>query len=349
MGGHGGLNILPQKSWHVYRRDNVSKVEKDEALARQKEEEEREKHQNAEREYRKCLLLQRSRSHALIGTSVENNQDQLALPPAPPTTEVGLTQSQHINFWREDEAMLKAQHPDVVAEKKDEARRRGKEDLYTTDAKFDERFKMGYGLTGSKPWYAAKRLDEDNLLRGPQADTRPGQLPTRTGQLPTADTRPGQLPTAVTRRNLLLMPPSSTGGNPGLTIIPTSTDLKAAKRLHGEDDSEESRSSSSSQCRSSSSSSGTSSDSDCSSDSQSKSLSRKRRREGKKERHRDKKRANKKDSSNKIKKRHKKRKRNERTEKGGVVKKTIAELRAERLRREDMERGRERLLLIGMK
>ena len=32
MGGHGGLNILPQKTWNVYRRDNREKVEKDEEL-----------------------------------------------------------------------------------------------------------------------------------------------------------------------------------------------------------------------------------------------------------------------------------------------------------------------------
>mmetsp|Transcript_65118 Transcript_65118/g.108182 ORF Transcript_65118/g.108182 Transcript_65118/m.108182 type:complete len:281 (+) Transcript_65118:212-1054(+) len=34
MGGHGGLNILPQKSWNVYNRDNRQKVERDEAEAR---------------------------------------------------------------------------------------------------------------------------------------------------------------------------------------------------------------------------------------------------------------------------------------------------------------------------
>jgi len=30
MGGHGGLNILQQKSWHVWKADNIEKVEKDE-------------------------------------------------------------------------------------------------------------------------------------------------------------------------------------------------------------------------------------------------------------------------------------------------------------------------------
>ena len=33
MGGHGGLNILPQKSWNVYNRDNRLRVERDEARA----------------------------------------------------------------------------------------------------------------------------------------------------------------------------------------------------------------------------------------------------------------------------------------------------------------------------
>ena len=29
MGGHGGLNILPQKKWNVYNRDNREKVDRD--------------------------------------------------------------------------------------------------------------------------------------------------------------------------------------------------------------------------------------------------------------------------------------------------------------------------------
>lgn len=34
MGGHGGLNILPQKKWNVYNWDNRIKVEKNEKLVK---------------------------------------------------------------------------------------------------------------------------------------------------------------------------------------------------------------------------------------------------------------------------------------------------------------------------
>ena len=43
MGGHGGLNILPQKYWNVYNWDNRVKVERDEKLVRQRIEKEEEK------------------------------------------------------------------------------------------------------------------------------------------------------------------------------------------------------------------------------------------------------------------------------------------------------------------
>lgn len=32
MGGHGGLNILPQKKWNVYRQDNQAIVDQDKAI-----------------------------------------------------------------------------------------------------------------------------------------------------------------------------------------------------------------------------------------------------------------------------------------------------------------------------
>lgn len=43
MGGHGGLNILPQKRWNVYRQDNREKVAEDEKLLGQARNEEEKK------------------------------------------------------------------------------------------------------------------------------------------------------------------------------------------------------------------------------------------------------------------------------------------------------------------
>ncbi len=107
MGGHGGLNILPQKSWHVYNRDNRSKVEADEAKAKEEESKVRERHENEEREYRRQLLLQRVQSgqHAAPHAEAckeELQHDQKRDAPV------------HINFWSEDEANIKAQHPEVL-------------------------------------------------------------------------------------------------------------------------------------------------------------------------------------------------------------------------------------------
>ena len=36
MGGHGGLNILPQKKWNVYNYDNRAIVDKDKKEAKEK-------------------------------------------------------------------------------------------------------------------------------------------------------------------------------------------------------------------------------------------------------------------------------------------------------------------------
>lgn len=36
MGGHGGLNILPQKKWNVYNHDNRAIVDRDKKEAERK-------------------------------------------------------------------------------------------------------------------------------------------------------------------------------------------------------------------------------------------------------------------------------------------------------------------------
>jgi hypothetical protein len=145
------------------------------------------------------------------------------------------------------------------------------------------------------------------------------------------------------RGNPALMSTSGIGGIQGLGIITSSQDQNAAKGYHGNGDSDRSNSSSHSN---NSGGSCTDSERDGSSGSQ----SRKRKRESKKEeRHRAKRKDKRKDSSKKGKQRHKERRHSGQVKKVGVVKRSIVELRMERLQREDTERGRERLLLIGMK
>ncbi|GIL51009.1 hypothetical protein Vafri_6971 [Volvox africanus] len=152
MGGHGGLNILPQKRWNVYNRENRLKVSQDEAKAEKQEEEARRRHGQAEREHRRQLLLRRAsggdrlREEALGGG------------------ELASTAPEHINFWKEEEAKL--QHPENQKQQRDELKRRGNPDFYTSDAKFDERFALGYGLLAKKPWYAQAQKPEDRADSG---------------------------------------------------------------------------------------------------------------------------------------------------------------------------------------
>ncbi|GFR52131.1 hypothetical protein Agub_g14646, partial [Astrephomene gubernaculifera] len=152
MGGHGGLNILPQKRWNVYNRDNRLKVAQDEAKAKKQEDEARERYEQAEREHRHQLLVKRA------GTSEEGRSGD-GLPGEPSAAPL-----EHINFWKEEETKL--QHPENEKEQRDAAKRRGNPDFYTSDAKFDERFALAYGLVGDKPWYAQSLQPEQRQLRG---------------------------------------------------------------------------------------------------------------------------------------------------------------------------------------
>ncbi|KAL3149395.1 hypothetical protein ABBQ32_002192 [Trebouxia sp. C0010 RCD-2024] len=179
MGGHGGLNILPQKSWNVYGRENRLKVSRDEAKFEEENKLKRERHVQAEREARRAALLQRARQRQAEHQTSDIVQEpchadstpaQLpasgsahagaALVAEPLAVEVqakppGSTGKllKHINFWHEDE--LKMAHPEVQAEKKSEQKRRGNKETQTSDAKFDEQFKLGHQMA-AQPWYSRK-------------------------------------------------------------------------------------------------------------------------------------------------------------------------------------------------
>jgi len=161
MGGHGGLNILPQKRWNVWRQDNREKVLQDEKKHAEEQAAIRKKQEQAEREYRRNKLLARVRGAEELqresgGLVRVDEQD------AEPLTrdgddrgdgrfDLGLGK-EHINLFGLSDAR---NGPDeAVAEaKREEARRRGREDQRTSDARFDAQFRLGRQLGQDEPWW----------------------------------------------------------------------------------------------------------------------------------------------------------------------------------------------------
>eukprot|EP01024_Parvocaulis_polyphysoides_P032071 TRINITY_DN28819_c0_g1_i2.p1 TRINITY_DN28819_c0_g1~~TRINITY_DN28819_c0_g1_i2.p1 ORF type:complete len:235 (+),score=43.15 TRINITY_DN28819_c0_g1_i2:64-768(+) len=136
MGGHGGLNILPQKRWNVFNRDNRSKVEKD------------------EREYQEQLEKQKEQQ---IRLEAERKREQL-LARQGITKNAEQEQPKFINFWAQEEAgNQSSQQPEHKEQQRAEKRKRGNPDQYTSDAKFDEKFQFAYGVKDEQPWYTKKQ------------------------------------------------------------------------------------------------------------------------------------------------------------------------------------------------
>jgi hypothetical protein len=89
----------------VYGRDNRLKVVRDEAKAKEAEDEASKKHQAAEAEHRRSILIQRARgSSGQAGDGKAIVEDKAIVVQEE-------TVRHHINFWRDDET--KAENPEV--------------------------------------------------------------------------------------------------------------------------------------------------------------------------------------------------------------------------------------------
>ncbi|KAH9610705.1 hypothetical protein KSS87_001496 [Heliosperma pusillum] len=180
MGGHGGLNILPQKRWNVYNFDNREKVRKDEEQAAKDEQLKREQ----SRKHDSAIRIEQLRR-------VRGIDPVAAPPPPPPPPQVPVTaelssinngddsitepKSKHINLFEgirifdpvmvdekkrkrkeEEESDRRKKMRKELRERKEEVREVGPE---------DEVYRLGYGVAGKgvkAPWYTVKtRVIED--------------------------------------------------------------------------------------------------------------------------------------------------------------------------------------------
>lgn len=173
MGGHGGLNILPQKRWNVYNFDNREKVRQDEEAAAKEEQLKREQSRKRDTEFRIEQLRQaRGLASASASSSSSRQSTAVAAESAPSSSpkEEAEPKSRHINLF---EGIRIFDPVEIVDKKKievgDEKRKGFKRMKKEPEAPKvvlpeDEKYRLGYGLAGKGvklPWYMEKRPNGD--------------------------------------------------------------------------------------------------------------------------------------------------------------------------------------------
>ncbi|XP_077235444.1 leukocyte receptor cluster-like protein [Tasmannia lanceolata] len=151
MGGHGGLNILPQKRWNVYRNDNREKVRRDEEAAAKEEQLKREQSRKRDAEFR----LERLRTtRGVVPPPIIPN----------PNPSLEFSETKHINLFQglsNFPNFGESENP-----RKDEPnkkqRKEERESIKAVVLPEDEKFRLGYGVAGKgvkAPWYLSRPSD----------------------------------------------------------------------------------------------------------------------------------------------------------------------------------------------
>ncbi|KAK7265920.1 hypothetical protein RJT34_33545 [Clitoria ternatea] len=177
MGGHGGLNILPQKRWNVYNYENREKVRRDEEEAAKEEQLKREQVRKRDAEFR----LERLRTARGLAPLISHESE----PKPADSGHVNLFEgikishesepksadSGHINLFEGIKIFDPIQEP----KKENGAERDGpkKKKMKKEDGASksivgpeDEKYRLGYGVVGKGvqlPWYLQKRTDNDDV------------------------------------------------------------------------------------------------------------------------------------------------------------------------------------------
>ncbi|CAN7081053.1 unnamed protein product [Brassica oleracea var. botrytis] len=202
MGGHGGLNILPQKRWNVYNFDNREKVRKDEEAAAKEAQIQREEARKRDAQSR-LEVLRNVRGLAPLkrpSPEAEKGKDAAPAPaPAPASTSAKIVEPEepktgHINLFEGikifDPIELPKKDGDKPGEEEDHRRKKMRKEAAATarasakDAAAragdpdEEKYRLGYGVAGKGvklPWYVEnKRKYEDRVGCGGEEDDDDG-------------------------------------------------------------------------------------------------------------------------------------------------------------------------------
>lgn len=208
MGGHGGLNILPQKSWNVYNFDNREKVKKDEEEAARKEALEKQQARQRDAEFRLEKLREAAQARNVgpgsskkLRISNGEGEERPALEQAieqngrerPLGSSSTAERPQHFNLFEGIEIVedhtLSSSRVQNGKERREDTREGSGSDKRDSKGKKGEAkkvvepqdagYEFGFGLvgkSGKRPWYSTKGFMVDrtgNTVAGtPESGSR---------------------------------------------------------------------------------------------------------------------------------------------------------------------------------
>ncbi|XP_055821302.1 uncharacterized protein LOC129889862 [Solanum dulcamara] len=171
MGGHGGLNILPQKRWNVYNFDNREKVKRDEEAAAKEEQLKQEQSRKRDSEYRLEQLRQARGLSSSAPSSSSSHLKNSSADQKSPEEKSGKKDSNHINLFEGIRIFDPVKVKDEEKDGRDKKRAKKEQPPRVINPE-DEKYRLGYGIVGKGtklPWYLEKpkedsgeKSEEDN-------------------------------------------------------------------------------------------------------------------------------------------------------------------------------------------